>query len=124
MKSNILCPKDLQVIIPAKVLSRHNYPQVTPLQHILFFYYTCNEILILKVDTMENFKTKTLFIVSPDSKGEVAFVVNDSDISEFMSFVRQSTRNTFIVVARSVLEYDSIVAKEQLSIIKSNSKSN
>nr|DAI09693.1 MAG TPA: hypothetical protein [Microviridae sp.] len=73
---------------------------------------------------MENFKTKTLFIVSPDSKGEVAFVVNDSDISEFMSFVRQSTRNTFIVVARSVLEYDSIVAKEQLSIIKSNSKSN
>ena len=73
---------------------------------------------------MENFKTKTLFIVSPDSKREVAFVVNDSDISEFMSFVRQSTRNTFIVVARSVLEYDSIVAKEQLSIIKSNSKSN
>lgn len=73
---------------------------------------------------MENFKTKTLFIVSPDSKGEVAFVVNDSDISEFMSFVRQSTRNTFTVVARSVLEYDSIVAKEQLSIIKSNSKSN
>ena len=73
---------------------------------------------------MENFKTKTLFIVSPDSKGEVAFVVNDSDISEFMSFVRQSTRNTFIVVARSVFEYDSIVAKEQLSIIKSNSKSN
>ena len=73
---------------------------------------------------MENFKTKTLFIVSPDSKGEVAFVVNDSDISEFMSFVRQSTRNTFVVVARSVLEYDSIVAKEQLSIIKSNSKSN
>jgi len=73
---------------------------------------------------MENFKTKTLFIVSPDSKGEVAFVVNDSDISEFMSFVRQSTRNTFIVVARSVLEYDSIVAKEQLSIIKSNFKSN
>nr|DAI09692.1 MAG TPA: hypothetical protein [Microviridae sp.] len=28
---------------------------------------------------MENFKTKTLFIVSPDSKGEVAFVVNDTN---------------------------------------------
>ena len=61
---------------------------------------------------MENFKTKTLFIVSPNSKGEVAFVVNDSDISEFMSFIRQSTQNTFTVVARSVFEYDSIVAKE------------
>lgn len=73
---------------------------------------------------MENFKTKTLFIVSPNTKGEVAFLVNDSDISEFMSFVRQSTRNTFTVVARSVFEYDSIVAKEQLSIINSNFKSN
>lgn len=73
---------------------------------------------------MENFKTKTLFIVSPNTKGEVAFFVDDSDISEFMSFVRQSTLNTFTVVARSVFEYDSIVAKEQLSIIKSNSKLN
>ena len=73
---------------------------------------------------MENFKTQTLFIVSPNTKGEVAFLVNDSDISEFMSFVRQSTLNTFTVVARSVFEYDSIVAKEQLSIIKSNSKLN
>lgn len=73
---------------------------------------------------MENFKTKTLFIVSPSTKGEVAFLVNDSDISEFMSFVRQSTLNTFTVVARSVFEYDSIVAKEQLSVIKSNSKLN
>lgn len=73
---------------------------------------------------MENFKTKTLFIVSPNMKGEVAFLVDDSDISEFMSFVRQSTLNTFTVVARSVFEYDSIVAKEQLSIIKSNSKLN
>lgn len=73
---------------------------------------------------MENFKTKTLFIVSPNTKGEVAFLVDDSDISEFMSFVRQSTLNTFTVVARSVFEYDSIVAKEQLSIIKSNSKLN
>lgn len=73
---------------------------------------------------MENFKTKTLFIVSPNTKGEVAFLVNDSDISEFMSFVRQSTLNTFTVVARSVFEYDSIVAKEQLSIINSNFKSN
>lgn len=73
---------------------------------------------------MENFKTKTLFIVSPNTKGEVAFLVDDSDISEFMSFVRQSTRNTFTVVARSVFEYDSIVAKEQLSIINSNFKSN
>lgn len=73
---------------------------------------------------MENFKTKTLFIVSPNTKGEVAFLVDDSDISEFMSFVRQSTLNTFIVVARSVFEYDSIVAKEQLSVINSNSKLN
>jgi hypothetical protein len=73
---------------------------------------------------MENFKTKTLFIVSPNTKGEVAFLVDDSDISEFMSFVRQSTLNTFTVVARSVFEYDSIVAKEQLSVIKSNSKLN
>lgn len=73
---------------------------------------------------MENFKTKTLFIVSPNTKGEMAFLVDDSDISEFMSFVRQSTLNTFTVVARSVFEYDSIVAKEQLSIIKSNSKLN
>lgn len=73
---------------------------------------------------MENFKTKTLFIVSPNTKGEVAFLVNDSDISEFMSFVRQSTLNTFVVVARSVFEYDPIVAGEQLSIIESNSKSN
>lgn len=73
---------------------------------------------------MENFKTKTLFIVSPNTKGEVAFLVNDSDISEFMSFVRQSTLNTFTVVARSVFEYDSIVAKEQLSVIESNSKLN
>lgn len=73
---------------------------------------------------MENFKTKTLFIVSPNTKGEVAFLVNDSDISEFMSFVRQSTLNAFTVVARSVFEYDSIVAKEQLSVINSNSKLN
>lgn len=73
---------------------------------------------------MENFKTKTLFIVSPNTKGEVAFLVNDSDISEFMSFVRQSTLNTFVVVARSVFEYDPIVAKEQLSVINSNFKSN
>lgn len=73
---------------------------------------------------MENFKTKTLFIVSPNTKGEVAFLVNDSDISEFMSFVRQSTRNTFTVVARSVFEYDSIIAKEQLSIINSDFKPN
>lgn len=73
---------------------------------------------------MENFKTKTLFVVSPNTKGEVAFLVDDSDISEFMSFVRQSTWNTFTVVARSVFEYDSIVAKEQLSVIKSNSKLN
>jgi hypothetical protein len=124
MKSNILCPKDLEVIFLQRFSSRHNYPQVTPLRHILFFYYTCNEILILKVDTMENFKTKTLFIVSPNTKGEVAFLVNDSDISEFMSFVRQSTLNTFTVVARSVFEYDSIVAKEQLSVINSNSKLN
>lgn len=73
---------------------------------------------------MENFKTKTLFIVSPNTKGEVAFLVDDSDISEFMSFVRQSTLNTFTVVARSVFEYDSIVAKEQLSVINSNPKLN
>lgn len=73
---------------------------------------------------MENFKSRTLFIVSPNTKGEVAFLVDDSDISEFMSFVRQSTLNTFIVVARSCFEYDSIIAKEQLSIINSNSKLN
>lgn len=73
---------------------------------------------------MENFKTKTLFIVSPNTKGEVAFLVDDADISEFMSFVRQSTLNSFTVFARSVLEYDSIVAKEQLSIINSGSKLN
>lgn len=110
--------------LPPKVLSCHNYPQVTPLLVLFFFSYTCNEILILKVDTMENFKTKTLFVVSPGTKGEVSFLVNDSDISEFMSFVRQATRNTFTTVARSVFEYDPIVAKEQLSVINSNSKLN
>lgn len=69
---------------------------------------------------MENFKTKTLFIVSPSTKGEVAFLVDDSDVSEFMSFVRQYTRDTFTVVARSVFEFDSSIAKDQLHIINSN----
>lgn len=73
---------------------------------------------------MENFRTKTLFIVSPNTEGELAFFVDDLDISEFMSYVRQITRNNFTVVARSVFEYDSIVAKEQLSIINSNFNSN
>lgn len=69
---------------------------------------------------MKNFKTKTLFIVSPNTKGEITFLVDDSDISEFMSFVRQYTRDTFTVVARSVFEFDPGIAKEQLYIINSN----
>lgn len=69
---------------------------------------------------MENFKTQTLFIISPNTKGEMSFLVNNSDTSEFMSFVREFTRNTFTVVARSVLEFDPVIAKEQLSVIKSN----
>lgn len=73
---------------------------------------------------MQNFKTKTLFIVSPNTKAEIAFLVDDSDVSDFMSFVRQYTRDTFTVVARSVFEYNSIVAKEQLFVINSNSNLN
>lgn len=73
---------------------------------------------------MENFKTKTLFIVYPNTKLEVAYLVDDSDISDFMSFARQFTCNALTVFARSVFEYDPIIAKEQLSAVKSNSKLN
>lgn len=65
--------------LPPKVFSRHNYPQVTPLQHIFFFYYTCNEILILKVDTM-----KYLVIVDDMRGSKREFVCESSDLRDLI----------------------------------------
>jgi hypothetical protein len=92
MKSNILCPKDLEVIFLQRFLSRHNYPQVTPLQRILFFYYTCtcNEILILKVDTMETKKIKSmdekLLAIVDFGKEKKLYLVDPSDIQSFLVY--------------------------------------
>lgn len=88
--------------LPPKVFSCHNYPQVTPLQHILFFYYTCNEILILKVGTM-----KELLIAIVDfGTLKQFFVVDPSEVSLFLNHhSRQNLGRSVTVVFQQALEY-------------------
>lgn len=105
--------------LPPKVFSRHNYPQVTPLQHIFFFYYTCNEILILKVDTMETKKIKLmdekLLAIVDFSKEKKFYIVNSSDVQSFL--VHHSSEHLSFpppIIFQTVMVYDPIVFQSQL----------
>jgi hypothetical protein len=107
---------------PAKVFSCHNYPQVTPLQRILFFYYTCtcNEILILKVDTMETKKIKSmdekLLAIVDFGKEKKLYIVDPSDIQSFLA--HHSSKYLSCpppIIFQSVLVYDPIAFQSQLN---------
>lgn len=111
---------------PAKVLSCHNYPQVTPLQHIFFFYYTCNEILILKVGTMKTekkFDEKLLAIV--DFVREKKFyIVDPSDIQSLLHHHSSEFLSTPPpIIFQSVLVYDPEIFQSQLDSLRKSLKS-
>lgn len=114
---------------PAKVFSCHNYPQVTPLQHIFFFYYTCNEILILKVDTMKTngFKlmNEKLLAIVDFGKEKKFYIVEYSDLQSFLHHHSNECMSCPPVIFQSVLVYDPVAFQSQLdSLWKSKSMSN
>jgi hypothetical protein len=115
--------------LPPKVSSCHNYPQVTPLQRIFFFYYTCNEILILKVDTMETKKfklmdEKLLAIVDFGNERKQFFIVDRLDLQSFLDLY-SCDRMSFPppVIFQSVLVYDPIAFQSQLDYLNNESDS-